>query len=722
MSDEGLSILLVDDDEDEYVFTRSTLDGIYGQRLRLEWVPSFEPALEALLQRRHDVCLLDHRLGEHTGLDLLRRAAELDCGTPIILLTDVDDRDVGVEALEAGAADFLVKGRFGGPLLERSIRYATGLADERQRNLETLRRREERYSLAIRGANDGLWDWDLVTDRIYLDPRWKAMLGYADDQVGDGPDEWFSRIHPHDAERVRAEVSAHLSGRTPHLQTEHRMRHDDGSYRWVLTRGLAVRDAQGRAIRAAGSQCDITRRKAAEERLLHDALHDTLTGLPNRALFIDRLGRALHWTRRRRDYRFAVLFLDLDGFMVINDRLGHQTGDQLLIALSRRLARCIRQGDTVARLGDDEFVILVDDIDGPDDATQLAERILVELSVPFELDGRDWATTARVGIVLSDPAYEYAEDLLRDADIAMYQAGSRGKASYVTFEPDMQTRALSRLRLEADLRNSMSRQEFLLHYQPVVSLKTGRVAGFEALIRWLHPERGLVRPDDFIPVAEETTLILPLGLWVLREAADRLRRWQSDHRSSPPLSMSINLSCRQFFRHDLAYQIERLLLETGLDARCLRVEIPESVLMERVEPACAALSRLKALGIRLAIDDFGKGYSSLSYLHLFPCDTLKLDRSFIERIGAGGEDAEIVRTITSLARIMGMDVIAEGVETRRQLDVLRDLGCHFAQGYFFSRPGSAEAAESLLISPPHWLEDPAEPPPTGPSEKRAPAR
>jgi diguanylate cyclase (GGDEF)-like protein/PAS domain S-box-containing protein len=708
MNSGRLSILLVDDDEDDYLIIRDILDEIYDGRYELEWLTAYEPAWQSLFEGSYDVCLLDYHLGAHTGLELIKAVVGQRCRTPIILLTGNDDRDVDVEAMKAGAADYLVKGQFGGPLLERSIRYAIGYAAERQRTLEALRRSEERYALAVRGANDGLWDWDLVTDRIYYAPRWKSMLGYEEDAIGEKREEWFGRVHPLDIERVRAEVAAHFSGQTEQLQTEHRMLHDDGTYRWVLTRGIAVRDPMGNAIRAAGSQTDISQRKLAEDRLLHDAFHDALTGLPNRALLLDRLQRSILRTKRRSDYHFAVMFLDLDGFKLVNDGLGHLTGDQLLIAIGRRLEGFVREGDTVARLGGDEFIILVDEVENTADVLALADRVLEELQVPFSLNGHQIVTSASIGIALCDLSCDKAENLLRDADIAMYAAKRRGKAGYVVFDKAMHTLAVTRLKLEADLRQAALRNEFRLHYQPIVSLRTGRITSFEALVRWDHPERGLVAPDDFIPIAEETKLILPLGMWVLREATEQLCRWQSRFWMSPPLSISVNLSCRQFFQTDLVYQIERILLETGLDARCLRMEITESVIMDQVETALAALGRLKALGVTLAIDDFGKGYSSLSYLHQFPCSTLKIDRSFIARIGVGAENGEIVRTIVSLAESLGMEAVGEGVETPSQLTHLRELGCHYGQGYIFSRPLTAEAAEALLLDNPRWFEPAAQ--------------
>ena len=473
MSVGGLKILLVDDDEDDFILTRGILQEVYRDQFELKWVPDLESSRLALADDSFEVCLLDYHLGEQTGLDLLREMIARGCRTPIILLTGNDDRDIDVEVMKAGAADYLVKGQFDGRLLERSIRYAIGYAVERQQTLEALRLSEERYALAAQGANDGLWDWDLTTNRIYYSPRWKSMLGHTVEAIGECPSEWFNRVHPLDIDRVRAEVDEHFLSRTSQLQTEHRMLHDDGTYRWVLTRGLAVRDAQGRAVRVAGSQSDITQRKAAEDRLLHDAFHDALTGLPNRALLIDRLEQLIVRMQRRSEGQFAVLFLDLDGFKVVNDSLGHQTGDQLLIALSRRLERFLRRGDTIARLGGDEFVILLEEIEHPKHALELAGRALDELQRPFEVNGHELVTAASIGIAFSSLGSNSAETLLRDADIAMYQAKARGKAGYVVFDESMHTSAMSRLKLEADLRQATIRQEFELRFQPIVSLQTG---------------------------------------------------------------------------------------------------------------------------------------------------------------------------------------------------------------------------------------------------------
>jgi diguanylate cyclase (GGDEF)-like protein/PAS domain S-box-containing protein len=564
---------------------------------------------------------------------------------------------------------------------------------------EALRETAERYALAALGANDGLWDWDLKTDQIYFSPRWKAMLGY-NDEIGSSPEDWFSRIHPDDRSRFDGALDSHLKGMTPHFEMEHRVRHRDGSYCWMLTRGIAVPNEKGEPLRMAGSQTDITQRKTTEQRLQHEAIHDVLTDLPNRALFMDLLARSLARAKRRSDYLFAVLFLDLDRFKLINDSLGHMIGDQLLIAMARRLERCLRPGDVVARLGGDEFTILLDDIHDMNDATRIADRIQTELKQPFQLGGQEVFTTASIGIALSASGYDFPEDLLRDSDTAMYRAKATGRACHQVFDSAMHSSAVALLRQETDLRRALERNEFVLYYQPTICLRSGRIHGVEALIRWQHPDRGLVMPDDFIRQAEENGLIIPIGKWVIEEACRQMRIWQREY---PHLTISVNLSVKQFTQSQLALQVQNTLYETRFNPNYLMLEITESMLMENPEATAITLEQLKRLNVRIHIDDFGTGYSSLSYLHRFRIDTLKIDRSFVSRMSAVNENLEIVRTIVTLAHNLGMDVIAEGVETAEQLAQLRALKCERAQGFYFSEPVSAEQVYPLFGKSP-WFE------------------
>ena len=555
---------------------------------------------------------------------------------------------------------------------------------ERKQAEEARRESEERYELAVCGANDGLWDWNLKTGQIYFSPRWKSMLGHEESAIGSAPEDWFSRVHPEDVGRLQMDVAIHLEGHNPHFENEHRMRHKDGTYRWMLSRGLAVTGADGKALRMAGSQTDVTMRKLAEERLLYDAFHDELTGLPNRALFMERLERTAVRAMRRENYLFAVLFLDLDRFKVINDSLGHMMGDQLLVAIARRLEQCLRPEDTVARLGGDEFVVLCDDLKSISDATQLAERIQKELRQPFHLGGHEVFTTASIGIALSTTGYQQPADLLRDADTVMYRAKALGRARYEVYRAGMHTRALERLRLETDLRMALDRQEFLVHYQPIVARESGEIRTVEALLRWQHGYRGLVYPDQFVHVAEETGVILPIDEWMLRSACAQTKAWQMA--GFPHLGVSVNLSARQFKHPNLVETVTRIVQETGLDPHYLALELTESAVLNDVQSTIEALQQLCAMGIRISIDDFGTGYCSLKYLLRFPISTVKLDRSFVRDIDIDSNSAAIATAVITMAHSLKLNVVAEGVETEEQLEFLHLRGCDQIQGHLFSKP------------------------------------
>ena len=688
-------LLIVDDNE-------MNRDMLARRLTRKGYVVELADNAKELLKRVQrdavDLVLLDIEMPDISGLDALKTlrghysAAEL----PIIMVTAKSQSDDIVAALDLGANDYLTK-PIDFPVAV--ARIGTQLAHKQAR--EALKESEERYALAARGSNDGLWDWNVSANVVHFSPRWKAMLGYEDGEIGEKPEEWFDRIHDADRERVKEEIAAHQKGLTSHFESEHRMLHREGGFRWMLSRGVAVRDASGKVLRMAGSQTDITEGKVS----------DPLTGLPNRLLFIDRVGRLVKSTKRHNDQLFAVLFMDLDGFKMINDSMGHLIGDQLLIGVANRLEKCLRSTDTVARIGEtftvarlggDEFTVLLDHIKDPSDAKRAADRMMKALALPFILGGKEVFTSVSIGIALSNSSYEQAEDILRDADTAMYRAKSLGKARYEIFDADMRASVIARLQLETDLRHALERKEFRNFYQPIVDLASGEIVGFEALLRWQHPTRGLLGPEEFIPVAEETGLIRELGWWNLREACRQISEWRAGLDAHSHLTISVNLSAKQFLQPNLVSDISKLLHELALAPEALKLEITESTVMADPSAAVEMLQQIKSLGIRLAIDDFGTGYSSLSYLHRFPLDTLKIDRSFISGMGEEGEGMEIARTILPMANNLRLDVVAEGVETIQQVAMLKKLHCKYAQGFYFSRPLSAEGTAALLAGGLTW--------------------
>jgi diguanylate cyclase (GGDEF)-like protein/PAS domain S-box-containing protein len=506
-----------------------------------------------------------------------------------------------------------------------------------------------------------------------------------------------SITRPEDLEIADAALRSMLEQQKDLLQLEVRHQRRDGEQVWALWNVARYRDPADEQIYLLLQLQDITERRQSEEKLRHDAFHDPLTGLPNRALFADHVKLTIGRAKRAPSRHFAILFCDIDRFKVINDSLGHMVGDQLLAEVARRLEKCLREGDTVARVGGDEFTILLEDLTDEAEAEAVANRIQEEVSAPILLDGREVYTTMSIGLVTGNGDSRDPEDLLRDADTAMYRAKSLGKARHIIFDQTMHASAINLLQIETDLRKALDKGQFFLQYQPIVSLDDFRVCGFEALIRWHHPERGLISPLDFIPIAEDTGQIIAIGEWALNEACRQMHRWETAYPVAAPLFISVNLSCKQFNHPLLIEQVAEVIKRTRISPRRLKLEITESAVMDNIDSATVMLRQLRDIGVQLAIDDFGTGYSSLSYLHKFPIDTLKIDRSFVTRMAENPENIEIVRTIILLAQVLGMDVIAEGVETKEQLKILRDLKCEYGQGYYFSRPATAPDVEKIII-------------------------
>jgi diguanylate cyclase (GGDEF)-like protein/PAS domain S-box-containing protein len=576
---------------------------------------------------------------------------------------------------------------------------------EQRKTEDALKESEERYTLTIQGTNEGIWDWNIKTNEIIYSNRWKNMLGFAENEIKNDIEEWLTRVHPDDIYSLKEKLESFLNGSKRQFEAEYRIFHRDETYHWMMCRGNARRDLDGIAYRVAGAQTDINAHKVAEnmlEKLLHNVSHDSLTGLPNRSLFLDRLNHSINNTRRHKGLVFAVLFVDIDRFKIVNDSLGHSVGNVLLKETAKKLQSCLRPEDTIARLGGDEFGILLEEISSVNDASSVANRIQKEFKSPFNLNNQDIFITASIGIATSSATLEQPEDILRDADLALFKAKSSGRARNELFDMEMHRNAVEVLQLETDLRRAIDRQEFTVYYQPIISLASGKITGFEALIRWYHPEKGLITNDKFIPVAEETGLIIPIGRWVLREACLQIKKWQEIFKNDHPLTMSVNISGKQFSHPKLIEQVAQIISDTAIDANFLKLEITESTIMENAENARKMLIQLREMNIQLQIDDFGTGYSSLSYLHWFPVNTLKIDRSFVSRIGANDENLEIVKTIVLLARSLKMNVIAEGIETGEQLSQLKELNCDHGQGYFFSRPGTPEVIEEVLAADPGW--------------------
>ncbi len=565
--------------------------------------------------------------------------------------------------------------------------------------VKALKESEQRYILAAQITNDGLWDWELSSNQIYFSPRWKSILGYSETEIGSHPEDWFALVHRQDLSRLKGNLFACLSGDIPQFEMEYSLQHRNGEYRCMHCRCIAAQDETQKVIRLIGSQTDITQSKQIEARLHYETCHDRLTGLPNRSLFIQQL----ELNQQKPDCCFAILFVDLDRFKTINDSLGHKIGDRFLVEVANKLKKCLRQQDIVARLGGDEFAILLTQIKNVRVGTDVAYRIQQELALPVQIGDRLISITASVGIAFNNSRGNYLTESLRDAEIAMYQAKAKGKARHAVYEEAMHLQSLQTIQLEQDLRRGIEAQQFELYYQPIVTLATNQIVGFEALVRWHHPLKGMIPPNEFIPLAEETGLIVPLGWWILREACSQMFYWQQNNPDKANLSISVNISSQQFSQPYSSYLVAQILQETGINPQSLKLEITESQVIKDIELALTTLEKLKQLGIQLSMDDFGTGYSSLSYLHRLPVDTLKIDRSFIIGIELDPSKLELVKTIIKLAEIFNLNVIAEGIESHLQRDHLLNLECKYGQGYLFSQALPKEIATALIKASGHKL-------------------
>ena len=695
---EAARILLVDDEE-------TNLD-LCARRLQrngfvVDCVGSGQAALESLRHSEYDLMLLDQMMPLLSGEDVLRelRIHGIARGMPIIMVTAVTESARIAEALNKGADDYITK-PIDFPVAVARIRSQLA----RRGALKELQRREEQYSLAFRSAAEALWEWNFISGQVFYSTQWKHMLGFDEEEIGTAPAEWLSRVHPRDLTLLQEKLDLHLRGDSAVFECQHRLRDKSGEYRCVLSKGLATRNPEGAPMRMAGSQSDITDRY----------VQDPVTGLRNRTCFMERLAAALERTCSDFDdpgacapsvvTSVAILLLDVDHFKFVNETLGHGEGDRLLTSVALRLeeqlgARTAKNGMMLARLGGDEFAVLLEApaCEIQRSAAKTAEILLGATRDPFTLEGREFYISISIGIAIASGADQTAEHMVRDADVALYAAKAQGKARFALFEPAMSRDPRHFLEIASDLRRAIDRQEFEVYYQPRMRLADGTLRGFEALVRWNHPTRGLLSPDAFIPIAEETGLIVELGHFVLHQACKQMQQWREDFPQSPWLDVAVNLSVGQCREPGLVSRVIRVLEETQLPASCLHLELTESLLMGDLHQVRGMLHQLKSLGVGLKIDDFGMGYSCLRYVGELPFDTLKIDRCFTMAMDQGGSSSgEMVKIILAMAKSLGLGVIAEGVERLEHVSALRALGCEFAQGYYFSRPISAADTLKLL--------------------------
>ena len=707
IADASLRVLIVEDCDDDAVLLRRELKRAGFEDLTWAQVQTADDFKTILQTQPWDVVLSDYKLPHFSApaaLDLLKQSGQ---DIPFIVVSGTVGEATAVALMRAGASDYVMKDNLSrlGEAVRRELRDAQDRR-ERQQAQNDLERTRELLKLAIEGSGIGLWNWHLPSGTVWVNDRCIQMLDYSPTTLDFTRYEtWVPLIHPDDQEKHLAALAAHLENLTPTFDSEIRLRHREGHWVWVLNRGKVVEwDADDKPQLLSGTLTDITERKQAEEerhqaaaQILYNSLHDALTGLPNRNFLKQRLELAIQRSRRYPQAQFAVLFLDLDHFKVINDSLGHQAGDDILVAVANTLGGMVRSSDMAARLGGDEFVLLLEEVDSFQVVEVVAERLLEELQKPFLVQGREVFLNASLGIVTSLAQYQDPTEPLRDADIAMYRAKARGRGCFVIFDDSMRQQMLDRLQLEQDLRRAIDHQELVLHYQPILRLATGQVCGFEVLVRWHHPQRGLLLPIEFIPIAEETGLIVPLDRWVLKTGLQQLALWQRHYPYLAHLTLSFNVSIQDLWRDDLIPYLQSILAQSALSPCCLNLEITESTLIQNIQAMALRLQQLRDLGLSITIDDFGTGYSSLSYLHQLPVSALKIDRTFVTTMETHGPSANIVETLITLSNRLGLEAVAEGVETDHQRKQLHGLGCELAQGHWFTHPLSAPDAERWLV-------------------------
>jgi diguanylate cyclase (GGDEF)-like protein/PAS domain S-box-containing protein len=686
-------LLLVEDNPGDARLIQEMFNDQGANNTELTRVASLSEAEKLLSERAFDLILLDLGLPDSQGLDAVRRAHAVAPRMPLVVLTGMDDESLAAQCLQVGAQDYLIKGQIETRGLLRALRYAV----ERKNMEEALFVEKERAQVTLNCIGDAVICTDASGNITFLNIVAEKMTSWTRQEAAGRPMAEVFRIldaNTRETTPSPTERSVELN-QTVHLPANCILVRRDGSEVPIEDSVAPIHDREGKPTGAVVVFRDVSVARAMALEMVHTAQHDFLTGMPNRMLLNDRVSQAIAWAQRH-SKKVAVLFLDLDGFKHINDSLGHPTGDKLLQSVAKRLVDCVRGSDTVSRQGGDEFVVLLNEVGQDEDAAITARRMLQTVAEAHSIDQHDLHVTTSIGVsVFPDDGLD-AETLIKNADTAMYQAKENGRQSYQFFKPAMNVRAVERQSIEESLRRALEREEFLVHYQPKVNLKTGDISGAEALIRWNHPTRGMVPPGDFIPIAEDCGLILPIGNWILREACKQARTWMDA--GLPLTTMAVNISAMEFRDDDFLGGVFKILEETGLDPRSLELELTESVLMKRAESTQSILKALRASGIQLAVDDFGTGYSSLSYLRKFPIDALKIDQSFIRQITTAPDETTIVTAVISMGRSLKLRVIAEGVESQEELAFLQAHQCDEAQGYYFSRPVLPEQFAKLLAN------------------------
>jgi diguanylate cyclase (GGDEF)-like protein/PAS domain S-box-containing protein len=709
MEKKAFKVLVIEDDPNYFVLVNERLSQNRNPAFELIRSKHMQSGLERLADGDIDVVLLDLMLPDSEGLDSFLSVHKAFPSVPVIILTSVEDDELAAQSIAWGAQDYLTKGSFDRDLLVKSICYAIsrnqGQAQlqkyyqENERSKRTLQDKDERfrslvsnipgavYRYTLSSSKD--WKMDFISDVI------KEISGLpAAEFMGQGIATYFEKILPQDLPLLQeAFEKAVREGAA--FSVDYRVRHVNGDFRWVHDHGRAVRDEDGKVIHVDGVISDITERTKEKERFNQLVYYDALTNLPNRELFVDRLDQAIQQARRKKESG-AVLALDLDHFKRINDTLGHPIGDQLIKAVAARLLKMLFDSDTVTRIGGGAFIILLPRVAKTEDAENVANKLLTAFKSPFLVNEHELFTSCSIGIALFPNDGETSDILIKNADAAMHISKERGKDRFQLFSSSIANNSFERLVLENSLRRALERNEFRLYYQPQLDLRTGKTIGAEALIRWQHPDLGFIPPMEFIPIAEETGLIHPIGEWVLKTACEQKKRW--DEQGFKPFRISVNLSARQFHYANLVDMVGDTIRKSGIDAKDLDLELTESTIMDRLEETTQTLRRLKNMGAHISIDDFGTGYSSLMYLKTFPIDTIKIDKSFVNDVTTDPDDQAITQAIISMAHSLKLDVVAEGVETKEQLELLKSQSCDVIQGYLFSKPIPVDDIAPFLLS------------------------